>query len=441
MFDSELLAAAALWHDAGIKLAAAFRSQRSGPVAAEVLVEVVAGVRQGELATCLAIERTDRTGEYAADGAVSTAAYLRGLANETGSWASMRVRLGRALVDRLPATRAAWEAGSLGFSHAWEIVRATKDIADADHVAVLDRIFAESTPALSPTDMKTLADRILAQEAPDQTGKKHAGQRGQQKLTLSETMNGMWDLHGRFEPEAGTLIKNVLDAFTPHQSAGEVLADPAGSMSSAQLRAQALLEMCRQAQHHAEGCNSQGGGRNTLIVAIPLHDLQTARGVGDVAGGATLPAAAMRRWACDVGIIPMVLAADSQILDYGRMTRLISRGLRSYLIARDGGCIFPGCDRPPAWTEGHHRIHVADGGPTNPENLDLLCVRHHHAVHEGGWTITISDDHQRTPWFHPPNARPKLQGQRRPLIPAPRQKTDLRQPSVRRRDPAGAVRR
>ncbi len=127
----------------------------------------------------------------------------------------MRVKLGRALVDRLPATRAAWEAGDLGFSHAWEIVRAAKDIDDPDHVAVLDRIFADATPALSPADLKNLADRILAQETPDQTAKKNAGLRGQQQLSLSQTMNRMWDLHGRFEPEAGTLIKNVLDAFTP----------------------------------------------------------------------------------------------------------------------------------------------------------------------------------------------------------------------------------
>ncbi len=427
MFDSELLAAAAQWHDAGIKLAAAFRTQRPGDVAAEVLAEVVAGVRQGELATCLAIERTDRTGEFAADGAVSAAAFVRGVANETGSWASMRVKLGRALVDRLPATRAAWEAGNLGFAHAWEIVRATKDIDDPELVAALDRIFADATPALSPSDLKTLADRILAQETPDQVAKKHADRRGQQKLTLSQTMGGMWDLHGRFEPEAGTLIKNVLDAFTPRQTPDEVLADPAAAMTSSQLRAQGLLEICRQAQHHAEGCNSQGGGRNTLIVAIPLQDLQTGHGVGDVAGGSTLPAAALRRWACDVGIIPMVLGANSQIVDYGRMTRMISRGLRSYLIARDGGCVFPGCDRPPAWTEGHHRIHVVDEGPTNPENLDLLCVRHHHAVHEGGWTITIANDQQRTPWFHPPNGRRPLKGQRGPLIPVPRQETDLRQ--------------
>src|SRR6202000_687737 len=103
-------------------------------------------------------------------------------------------------------------------------------------------------------------------------------------------------------------------------------------------------------------------------------------------------------WACDTGIIPMVLGANSQILDYGRQTRIISSGLRSYLVARDGGCVFAGCDRPPAWTEAHHRIHWLNYGPTKPKNLDLLCVRHHHLCHEGGWTITIAHHLQRSRW-------------------------------------------
>ena len=79
MFDTELLAAAARWRDDGIRLAEAFRIERPGGVAGEVLTEVLAAVQQGELVTCLAVERTDRTGEFAADGAVSAAAYVRGL--------------------------------------------------------------------------------------------------------------------------------------------------------------------------------------------------------------------------------------------------------------------------------------------------------------------------------------------------------------------------
>jgi HNH endonuclease len=40
---------------------------------------------------------------------------------------------------------------------------------------------------------------------------------------------------------------------------------------------------------------------------------------------------------------------------------------------RDGGGVFPGCDRPLAWCEAHHIQHWLDGGPTDLANLALLC--------------------------------------------------------------------
>ncbi len=50
-----------------------------------------------------------------------------------------------------------------------------------------------------------------------------------------------------------------------------------------------------------------------------------------------------------------------------------------------------GCDRPPYWSEGHHLLHWIKGGPTELDNLVLLCYRHHRNVHEGGWRVVKSD--------------------------------------------------
>lgn len=124
--------------------------------------------------------------------------------------------------------------------------------------------------------------------------------------------------------------------------------------------------------------------------------------------------------ACDGGIIPTVYGADSETLDFGRRTRTIGHGLRHYLVARDGGCTFPGCGRPPSFTEAHHREHwLEHHGETRPDNLDLLCSHHHHLLHEGGWSMSIGDDADRTPWFHPPDGRPPLRGKRHPLLRPP----------------------
>lgn len=154
-----------------------------------------------------------------------------------------------------------------------------------------------------------------------------------------------------------------------------------------------------------------------MIISTDLETLRSGLGVGVVGDdGSVLPAGALRRLACDANLIPAVLGGDGAILDFGRKTRLISAVLRAFLIARDGGCVFPQCDRPASWCEGHHRKPWQDGGCTDRDNLDLLCAVHHHLVHEGGWSITIADDAQRTPIFHPPDGRAPRPGQRRSLL-------------------------
>ena len=77
-------------------------------------------------------------------------------------------------------------------------------------------------------------------------------------------------------------------------------------------------------------------------------------------------------------------------LTVGRATRTVPPSIRRALVVRDRGCRFPGCDRPPAWTDGHHLVHWADGGQTALENL-VLCRPHHRLVHEQRWTLRRDD--------------------------------------------------
>jgi hypothetical protein len=86
-----------------------------------------------------------------------------------------------------------------------------------------------------------------------------------------------------------------------------------------------------------------------------------------------------------------ILGTPAVPLSVGRATRTIPSSIRTALVLRDQGCRFPGCDRPPAWTDGHHIIHWADGGPTELDNLVSLCRSHHRQVHEEGWRIHIAD--------------------------------------------------
>jgi hypothetical protein len=93
---------------------------------------------------------------------------------------------------------------------------------------------------------------------------------------------------------------------------------------------------------------------------------------------------------------PALGGPPTQPLEVGRATRTVSRAQRTALVVRDGGCGFPGCDRPQSWCEAHHLRHWLHGGPTDLANLTLLCRAHHRAVHEGGWQLGRDPDGRLT---------------------------------------------
>jgi hypothetical protein len=119
------------------------------------------------------------------------------------------------------------------------------------------------------------------------------------------------------------------------------------------------------------------------------HDPGGPWGHGDPGGDGSLAA----QLQVAAKLLPPVLGgAPTQPLDVGRTTRVVQPAQRTALAVRDGGCVFPGCDRPLAWCEAHHLVHWLDGGPTDLDNLVLLCRAHHRAVHEGGWRLVRGPD-------------------------------------------------
>ena len=410
MYEADLLAVAAEFRALGARLAALLTPEVPGAVAAEALEDVLAGVRAGELATCRAIERVDRTGEFGSDGSASTVAFVRTLSGEANGWVSERVLLGRALADRMPATGAGWESGELGFGHASVIRKATATLED-DLAAEIERVLAEAAPKITPAQLSDLAAVVKAAAAPDDAQAAAKQNRDSQRLNISRMFDGMYRIDGWLDTEAGAEVAAAIEAFTrkrdPNLSRFD---DPIGKR-----RAEALREMARQATQHADSCNGKSGpSRHSLIVAMSLEALQSGIGSAEIQGRGIVTAGAARRLACDYGIIPAVLGGDSEILDLGTPQRLATPTQRRNLGLRDGGCLGPGCDRPPAGCEAHHRQHRIDGGPTAEHNLDLFCPFHHHLVHEGGWTYQIID--ATTLIFHPPGGKTPITSKRRPLL-------------------------
>ncbi|MCD2152711.1 HNH endonuclease [Rhodococcus cerastii] len=107
-----------------------------------------------------------------------------------------------------------------------------------------------------------------------------------------------------------------------------------------------------------------------------------------------------RMLACDCTVTRILLDENGVPLDCGKEARTATVPQRRALAVRDGGCAFPGCGTPSGWCDAHHIVHWNDGGPTDLDNLILLCGHHHRTMHHTEWRVEIGPDRKSV--FYPP---------------------------------------
>jgi hypothetical protein len=103
--------------------------------------------------------------------------------------------------------------------------------------------------------------------------------------------------------------------------------------------------------------------------------------------GPRLTPSILQMLACHARTQLCVHAPDGRTLDLGRRHRRPNRAQLDALWRRDRGCAHPGCGRT-RFLHAHHVTAWAAGGPTDLDNLVLLCGEHHRALHDGQFAIT-----------------------------------------------------
>lgn len=98
---------------------------------------------------------------------------------------------------------------------------------------------------------------------------------------------------------------------------------------------------------------------------------------------------------------PLAINDQGHVLDRGRRRYPITGALRELIIARDGHCRFPGCNRAATRCQIDHATAWDAGGPSDLANLGALCTRHHQLKTHGGWTITTSQRDGTCTWTSP----------------------------------------
>lgn len=226
------------------------------------------------------------------------------------------------------------------------------------------------------------------------------------RLTFADTASGTTLISGELDAEGAGLLRTALDGLSAPAPSADGIRD---ERSPARRRADALVELAHRALS-ADTVPSSGGTRPHLTVTVGWETLVEHGCEPAVTNWRIpLPRDVLRRIVCDAVVSRIVLDPNGVPLDVGRARRTFPPHIRRALIKRDQGCAFPGCDRPPSWTDAHHVVSWLDGGESALDNGVLLCGHHHSRVHHEHWDIVMDVD--RRPTFVPPE---HIDPQRRP---------------------------
>jgi hypothetical protein len=325
------------------------------------------------------LAEVDRRGDFADEGYLSTAAWLRDRTHTSFGHALQRVAMARRLAA-MALTRAAFAAGRIG----WDAVRLLASARDAhpEHFVSDEATLVSAAGSLPPHALRRALEHWKDAYDPEHVAASAEAKHRRRFVHASRTFDGMLRLDAELDPEGGAIVLSALRSRTESGSL-----DPSDTRTGAQRRADALVDICHHDLDHGDAPVS-GGERPHLEVSIDLGALTGGRGLATV-DEVTVPAETARRLACDAGVIRIITKGPSEPLDVGRRTRTVPSAIRRALNRRDGGCTAPGCDRPQRWCDAHHVVHWADGGETSLDNLVLLCRRHHRMVHEGTRSTTV----------------------------------------------------
>ena len=263
--------------------------------------------------------------------------------------------------------------------------RLPEDFDDDQRTAVVEQLvgFAAS---FDPSQLSRLVNRtieVVAPEVAEEADRKaverlDAAQRRDRYVTWRQDPDGAWVFRGKLPTVAGQQLVNLLRAISAKHRTNVLLAG--GQIERCQAAADALGVLV----DHYQSCGQAptfGADRPRVTVTIDYDVLIGKLGTATLLDAdIQLTAQQARRLACDAEILPVVLAGKSVALDVGRSRRLFAGKLRQAIITRDRGCTFPGCDRPPAECEAHHRKPWWAGGKTRLKDGVLLCTYHHHQV-------------------------------------------------------------
>ena len=313
--------------------------------------------------------------------------------------------------------RATFAAGRLSYSQ----VRAVSRVATAtDEQQLVD--WALHCPAWQLERLLRGVRRVRAQQAEDHA----ADVRAHRRVHWHWADDGSLVLSARLPPEQGARLVAAVEALAEQMLRDDARAPGPDSHADADARAGADADTDTGAPPSTEQPppgqrRPPGAGRFDAGLAARLRDRggwdalcadalshlgeractvtvdvtvdaavledPTADGTCGLLDGPALSTRTVTRLLCDAATRP-ALTSGGDLLHQGRTSRAPTLAQRRALARRDGGCAYPGCGAQ-RFLDAHHVVSWQHGGPTDLDNLVLLCRRHHQTVHDHGYRLTM----------------------------------------------------
>lgn len=299
------------------------------------------------------------------------------------------------VTKRMPKVSGALSSGAISGDHTDALANAAGKLTDdqREELFAMDDELAEVASRTTPEGFADHCQGIVIKLQADDEGADLADQqRRETKVTkYVDPRSGLYHLNGVFDPVTGAIIFKALDDETRALVYAKDDADLGAIVPSMRtewdhVAAHALANLVRG------GRAKRSATEADVIVVIDAdtitdgpHDHSRCH----TSDGHDIPVASARRLLCSAVQRLAIVGAHGEVLELGTATAQPNRAQRRALQAMYRTCAWDGCDVAFSRCEIHHLQFRRFGGPTDLDNLAPLCIRHHHMVHEGRWSISM----------------------------------------------------
>src|SRR5450759_1480950 len=323
----------------------------------------------------------EKSGAHLAGGNITAGSWIARTCGMSVTSAADRLCVGKQL-ESLLKVAAALSSGEISFQSASALCHLRERLGENAEFFGEDEMLCYARD-YSVFDLRKLCRVAWHSANPDGFFKEAEADFSRRYLHISQLSDGMYAVDGQLDPVNGAAFKTAVDVLANRKG-------PEDERTHSQRRVDAVGELAMHAMDQGT-LPRRHSVKPHINLTMTLEGLKGELGAPPADLELSLPISTRtaERIACDC-TMSRVLLAGSMVIDVGRATRVVSAPTMRALRVRDKGCRFPGCDRQVDWTNPHHIIHWARGGPNNLPNMVLLCYFHHRLVHEGGWQVIKS---------------------------------------------------